>query len=120
MALPSRSQSSQTFLVMELVEGPTLADRIKQGSIPLEESLEIARQIAYVLETAHEKGIVHSDLKPANITIKPDGTVKVLDFGLAKVGGTPSVSSENSPTLSVAQTAAGAILGTAFRNRGPL
>ncbi len=101
------------YLVMELVEGPTLADRIKQGAIPLEESLEIARQIADALEAAHEKGIVHRDLKPANIKIKPDGTVKVLDFGLAKVGGTPAVSSDNSPTLSVAQTAAGVILGTA-------
>ncbi len=101
------------FLVMELVEGPTLADRIKQGPIPLEESLEIARQIADALEAAHEKGMVHRDLKPANIKLKPDGTVKVLDFGLAKVGGTPAVSSDNSPTLSVAQTAAGVILGTA-------
>jgi eukaryotic-like serine/threonine-protein kinase len=101
------------YLVMELVEGPTLADRIKQGPIPLEESLEIARQIADALEAAHEKAIVHRDLKPANIKIKPDGTVKVLDFGLAKVGGTPVVSSDNSPTLSVAQTAAGVILGTA-------
>jgi serine/threonine protein kinase len=87
-------------LVMELVEGPTLEDRIKQGAIPLEESLDIARQTADALEAAHEKGIVHRDLKPANIKIKPDGTVKVLDFGLAKVGGTPTVSSENSPTLS--------------------
>jgi hypothetical protein len=101
------------YLVMELVEGPTLADRIKQGAIPLEESLEIARQIADALEAAHEKGIVHRDLKPANIKIKPDGAVKVLDFGLAKVGGTLAISSDNSPTLSVAQTAAGVILGTA-------
>jgi eukaryotic-like serine/threonine-protein kinase len=101
------------YLVMEMVEGPTLAERIKQGPIPLEESLEIARQIADALEAAHEKGIVHRDLKPANIKIKPDGEVKVLDFGLAKVGGTPAVSSDNSPTLSVAQTAAGVILGTA-------
>jgi eukaryotic-like serine/threonine-protein kinase len=101
------------YLVMEMVEGPTLADRINQGAIPLEESLEIARQIADALEAAHEKGIVHRDLKPANIKIRPDGTVKVLDFGLAKVGGTPTVSSDNSPTLSVAQTAAGVILGTA-------
>jgi eukaryotic-like serine/threonine-protein kinase len=90
------------YLVMELIEGPTLADRIKQGAIPLEESLEIARQIADALEAAHEKGIVHRDLKPANIKLRPDGTVKVLDFGLAKVGGTPVVNSDNSPTLSVA------------------
>lgn len=101
------------YLVMELVEGLTLADRIKEGAIPLDESIEIARQIADALEAAHEKGIVHRDLKPANIKIKPDGTVKVLDFGLAKVGDAPAASLENSPTLSIAQTAAGMILGTA-------
>jgi eukaryotic-like serine/threonine-protein kinase len=101
------------YLVMELIDGSTLADRIVQGAIPLEESLEIARKIADALEAAHEKGIVHRDLKPGNIKIRPDGTVKVLDFGLAKVGGTPAVSLEDSPTLSVAQTAAGVILGTA-------
>src|SRR5690348_747480 len=72
------------YLVMELVEGPTLADRIKQGPIPLEEALAIARQIGDALEAAHERGIIHRDLKPGNIKIKPDGTVKVLDFGLAK------------------------------------
>src|SRR5512136_2865950 len=101
------------YLVMELVEGPTLADRIKQGPIPLEESLEIARQIADALEAAHQKGIVHRDLKPGNIKCRPDGTVKVLDFGLAKVEETTAISLETSPTLSVAQTAAGVILGTA-------
>src|SRR6516162_5453512 len=74
------------YLVMELVEGPTLADRIKQGAMPLEEALPIARQIGDALEAAHEKGIVHRDLKPSNIKITPDGTVKVLDFGLAKIG----------------------------------
>ena len=74
------------YLVMELVEGPTLGERIKQGAIPLEESLRIARQVADALETAHDRGIVHRDLKPGNVKIKPDGTVKVLDFGLAKVG----------------------------------
>src|SRR5438105_9111979 len=68
------------YLVMELVEGPTLADRIAQGPVPLEEALPIARQMAEALEAAHEKGIVHRDLKPANIKIKPDGAVKVLDF----------------------------------------
>src|ERR1700685_893049 len=72
------------YLVMELIEGPTLADRISQGPIPLEEDRAIARQIADTLEAAHDKGIVHRDLKPANIKIKPDGSVKVLDFGLAK------------------------------------
>ena len=71
-------------LVMELVEGPTLADRIAQGAIPLDEALPIAKQIAEALEAAHEQGIIHRDLKPANIKLRPDGTVKVLDFGLAK------------------------------------
>src|SRR5437867_9017634 len=69
------------YLVMELVEGPTLAERIKAGAIPLDEALAIARQIGDALEAAHEKGNIHRDLKPANIKIKPDGTVKVLDFG---------------------------------------
>src|SRR5262245_53461674 len=71
-------------LVLELVEGPTLADRIAQGPIPLDETLPIARQIAEALEAAHEQGIIHRDLKPANVKLRPDGTVKVLDFGLAK------------------------------------
>jgi eukaryotic-like serine/threonine-protein kinase len=101
------------YLVMELVEGPTLAERIKQGPLPLDEALEIARQIAEALEAAHEKGITHRDLKPGNIKIKPDGTVKVLDFGLAKMGGTPTASSTDSPTLTMSQTQAGMILGTA-------
>src|ERR1041384_7904699 len=72
-------------LVMELVEGPTLADRIAEGPIPIDEALPIARQIAEALEAAHERGIIHRDLKPANIKLRPDGTVKVLDFGLAKL-----------------------------------
>jgi eukaryotic-like serine/threonine-protein kinase len=72
------------YLVMELVEGPTLADRIAQGAIPLLESLDIARQIAVALEAAHERGIIHRDLKPANIKLTSAGAVKVLDFGLAK------------------------------------
>ena len=72
------------YLVMELVEGPTLAERIGQGPIPLEEALAIARQIADALEAAHERGIVHRDLKPANIKVKLDGTVKVLDFGFSQ------------------------------------
>ena len=71
-------------LVLELVEGPTLADRIARGPVPVDEALPIARQIAEALEAAHEQGIIHRDLKPANIKVRPDGTVKVLDFGLAK------------------------------------
>src|SRR4029079_15662940 len=101
------------YLVMELVEGPTLAERISEGAEPLEEALAIARQIADALDAAHEKGVVHRDLKPGNVKIKPDGVVKVLDFGLAKTGGTPTVASDNSPTLTMAQTEAGVILGTA-------
>ena len=71
-------------LVLEFVDGPTLADRIAQGSIPIDEALAIARQIADALEAAHDQGIIHRDLKPANIKLRADGTVKVLDFGLAK------------------------------------
>src|SRR5437867_2318907 len=77
-------QAGVTALVMELVDGPTLADRIAQGPIPIDEALPIARQIAEALEAAHEQGIVHRDLKPANIKVRDDGAVKVLDFGLAK------------------------------------
>jgi eukaryotic-like serine/threonine-protein kinase len=97
------------YLVMELIEGPTLADRIAQGPIPLEEALALARQIADALEAAHDKGIVHRDLKPANIKIKPDGSVKVLDFGLAKSAEQVELT-ENSPTM---LSMAGTILGTA-------
>src|SRR6516165_5081392 len=76
--------SGTPALVMELVEGPTLADRVAKGPIPLDEALPIAKQIAKALEAAHEQGIIHRDLKPANIKVRADGTVKVLDFGLAK------------------------------------
>ena len=101
-------------LVLELVEGPTLADRIKRGPIPLDEALPIAKQIAEALEAAHEAGVIHRDLKPANIKVKDDGTVKVLDFGLAKAldpasAGDPSMS----PTVTAAATATGVIMGTA-------
>src|SRR6202790_4027994 len=97
------------YLVMELIEGPTLAERIKQGPVPLEEALGIARQIADALEAAHEKGIVHRDLKPANIKIRPDGSVKVLDFGLAKAGEETEFTSD-SPTM---MSTGAMILGTA-------
>src|SRR6478672_3734893 len=89
-------------LVMELVEGPTLADRIEQGPVPLAEALAIARQIASALEAAHEQGIVHRDLKPANVKVRPDGKVKVLDFGLAKAAETSSAITgelSRSPTI---------------------
>jgi serine/threonine-protein kinase len=102
-------------LVLELVEGPTLADRIAQGPIPIDEAVLIASQIADALEAAHEKGVIHRDLKPANIKLTPDDKVKVLDFGLAKMLETPVVSGalSMSPTLSVLATYAGVILGTA-------
>ncbi|MBN1570279.1 MAG: protein kinase [Acidobacteria bacterium] len=103
------------FLVLELVDGETLADRIKAGPIPVEESLKLALQIAEALEAAHEKGVIHRDLKPANIKVTPDGKVKVLDFGLAKAfaGDREEVNLSNSPTLSNAATQQGVILGTA-------
>ena len=102
-------------LVMELIEGPTLADRIVRGAIPIGEALPIAREIAEALEAAHERGIVHRDLKPANIKITPDGGVKVLDFGLAKAVEADSSATDlhNSPTLTRMSTQAGIILGTA-------
>jgi serine/threonine-protein kinase len=102
-------------LVMELAEGPSLADRIAQGPIPIEDALTISRQIAEALEYAHEKGIIHRDLKPANIKVAADGSVKVLDFGLAKALDTEMTPEEiaNSPTLSHMATQAGVLLGTA-------
>jgi serine/threonine-protein kinase len=104
-------------LVMELVDGPTLADRIASGPLPLTDALAIAQQIASALETAHEQGIVHRDLKPANVKVREDDTVKVLDFGLAKAfapAGESSVDAANSPTITTpAMTELGMILGTA-------
>jgi eukaryotic-like serine/threonine-protein kinase len=97
------------YLVMEFVAGPTLAERIAQGPIPLEETLVIARQIADALEAAHEKAIVHRDLKPANVKIKPDGSVKVLDFGLAKSGEAAELTADSPTMMSIP----GMILGTA-------
>ena len=102
-------------LVMELVEGEDLARRLARGPIPLDEALPIAKQIAEALEAAHEQGIIHRDLKPANIRVRPDGTVKVLDFGLAKalVGDAESPELLNSPTITAQATRAGIVLGTA-------
>jgi eukaryotic-like serine/threonine-protein kinase len=106
----------QTALIMELIEGPTLADRIIEGPVPIDEALTIAKQIAEALEAAHEQGIVHRDLKPANVKVRADGAVKVLDFGLAKatkpVSERPALS--ESPTMTTpATTGVGVILGTA-------
>ena len=113
MAGPTR------VLVLELVEGPTLADRIAQGPLPATKWSPIAKQIAEAVEFAHEQGIVHRDLKPANIKLRPDGTVKVLDFGLAKALGAPGTARARHRRRAIAdadqpgQTAAGIILGTA-------
>ena len=103
------------FLVLELVEGDTLAERLKRGAIPVEETLTLALQIAEALEAAHEKGVIHRDLKPANIKVTPEGKIKVLDFGLAKAfaGDGSGVNLSQSPTLSMAATQQGVILGTA-------
>ena len=104
------------FLVLELVDGPTLADHIARGPIPRAEALAIAKQIADALDAAHEQGVIHRDLKPANIKLRDDGTVKVLDFGLAKAldpASAASADAMNSPTLSARATEIGLILGTA-------
>src|SRR5262249_26374128 len=108
-------------LVMELVEGETLADRISRGPIPLDDALPIARQLAEGLEAAHEQGIIHRDLKPANIKVRPDGTVKILDFGLAKLSETTAATSTAPSPLSLSptmtspalMTGVGVLLGTA-------
>jgi len=103
------------FLAMELVEGETLAQQIARGPVPVEETLEICRQIAEGLEAAHEKGIIHRDLKPANIKITPGGKVKILDFGLAKAFQEDAAAADlsHSPTITEAMTRVGVILGTA-------
>ena len=107
----------QKALVLELVEGPTLAERIKQGAIPVDEALPIAKQIAEALEAAHEQGIIHRDLKPANVKVRPDGTVKVLDFGLAKAfqpdASDPALSRSPTISLTAAATQMGMVIGTA-------
>ncbi len=101
-------------LVMELVAGEDLSARIARGAIPLDEALPIARQIAEALEAAHEAGIIHRDLKPANIKVRDDGTVKVLDFGLAKaLDVAPNALGDNATITSPAMTMRGVILGTA-------
>src|SRR5262245_49262033 len=101
-------------LVLELVEGPTLADRLRAGPLPIAETLQLARQIVDALDAAHERGIVHRDLKPTNVKITPDGVVKVLDFGLAKgIEAATDTNLSSSPTVTVHGTGAGVILGTA-------
>ena len=107
--------NGQRFLVLELVEGEDLAQRLKRGTLPLDETLEIARQVCDALEAAHERGIIHRDLKPANVKITPGGTVKVLDFGLAKAiaGDSDARDLSQSPTMSEILSREGVVLGTA-------
>ena len=106
------------FLALEYVEGDTLAQRLARGALPVEEALEVCRQIAAALEAAHENGVIHRDLKPGNIKLAPGGEVKVLDFGLAKggtgaSGSSPDADLSASPTMTYAATGVGVILGTA-------
>ena len=112
---PGSGGATTRALVLELVEGPTLADRISKGPIPIDEALPIATQIADALEAAHDSGVIHRDLKPANIKVREDGTVKVLDFGLAKALGAGGAARDPSdpPTHTTMATATGVIMGTA-------
>ncbi|MCH2401183.1 MAG: serine/threonine protein kinase, partial [Pirellulales bacterium] len=108
------SSSDTTALVLELIEGPTLADRIADGPMATEEAVSIATQIAEALDAAHEQGIVHRDLKPANVKVRPDGTVKVLDFGLAKAVTSDSSGGSDAATMSITGASqAGMVVGTA-------
>jgi serine/threonine-protein kinase len=117
---PSPTSAPIHFLVMELAEGETLAERIKRGPVPVKEAVRLAEQIAEAVEAAHEKGVVHRDLKPGNVTVDDEGQVKVLDFGLAKALSPEPISDSDlgedlsmSPTLTQAMTGAGVLLGTA-------
>src|SRR4051812_40150068 len=117
--IPPRAGSGEgaSALVMELVAGEDLAQRLTRGAIPIEDALPIARQMAEALEAAHERGIVHRDLKPANVMLTPDGAVKVLDFGLAKASAAEATAVTtdpgNSPTFTAHATQMGSIIGTA-------